>query len=102
MAIERAASNGSLIEVLDRVLDKGIVIDSWMRVALAGLNLLELEGRIVVAYISTYLTRTDEIGLVLSPPILVKPEVKPKVKQPITETVRQVRRKSSSRRNRIA
>ena len=44
MVLERT-STATFVDVLDRVLDKGIVIDSWMRVALAGLNLLELEGR---------------------------------------------------------
>ena len=33
MAVERAASGSSLIDVLDRVLDKGIVIDAWVRVS---------------------------------------------------------------------
>ena len=37
MAVERAAGGSSLIDVLDRVLDKGIVIDAWVRVSLVGI-----------------------------------------------------------------
>jgi len=37
MAVERASGGTSLIDVLDRVLDKGIVIDAWVRVSLVGL-----------------------------------------------------------------
>ncbi len=40
MAVERAAGGTSLIDVLDRVLDKGIVIDAWVRVSLVGIDLI--------------------------------------------------------------
>jgi hypothetical protein len=36
MPVERASGGSSLIDVLDRVLDKGIVIDAWVRVSLVG------------------------------------------------------------------
>jgi gas vesicle structural protein len=51
------ASRPNVIDVLDRVLDKGIVIDAWMRVGLIGLDLhlVEIESRMVVASIDTYL-----------------------------------------------
>ena len=43
---ERASSGTSLIDVLDRVLDKGIVIDAWVRVSLVGIDLIHpVEGR---------------------------------------------------------
>jgi gas vesicle structural protein len=61
MAIERAASGSSLIDVLDRVLDKGIVIDAWVRVSLVGIDLLTVEARIVVASIATYLQYSDAV-----------------------------------------
>ncbi len=38
MAVERSPSGSSLIDVLDRVLDKGIVIDAWVRVSLVGIT----------------------------------------------------------------
>ena len=49
MAVERAAGGTSLIDVLDRVLDKGIVIDAWVRVSLVGIDLITVEARVVVA-----------------------------------------------------
>jgi len=48
MAVERSPSGSSLIDVLDRVLDKGIVIDAWVRVSLVGIDLVTIEARIVV------------------------------------------------------
>ena len=53
MAVERAAGGTSLIDVLDRVLDKGIVIDAWVRVSLVGIDLITVEARVVVASIDT-------------------------------------------------
>ena len=72
MNTELTRGGGSLIDVLDRVLDKGIVIDAWMRVSLAGVNLVEVEARVLVASIATYLTHARELsGLVMvSPPHL--------------------------------
>ena len=55
MPVERAAGGTSLIDVLDRVLDKGIVIDAWVRVSLVGIDLITVEARVVVASIDTYL-----------------------------------------------
>ena len=45
MAVERTPSGSSLIDVLDRVLDKGIVIDAWVRVSLVGIDLVTVEAR---------------------------------------------------------
>jgi len=59
MTLERAAGGSSLIDVLDRVLDKGIVVDAWVRVSLVGIDLLTVEARIVVASIATYLHYSD-------------------------------------------
>ena len=36
MAVEKVNSSSSLAEVIDRILDKGIVIDAWVRVSLGG------------------------------------------------------------------
>ena len=62
MALERTPSGSSLIDVLDRVLDKGIVIDAWMRVSVVGIDLLTMEARVVVASIDTYVNRADALG----------------------------------------
>jgi hypothetical protein len=62
MPVERAAGGSSLIDVLDRVLDKGIVIDAWVRVSLVGIDLITVEARIVVASIETYLKYSEAVG----------------------------------------
>jgi gas vesicle structural protein len=51
-----------VLEVLDRVLDRGIVIDAWLRVSVAGLALVDVDVRIVVASIRTYLTDADAVA----------------------------------------
>jgi gas vesicle structural protein len=62
MAVERAPAGTSLIDVLDRVLDKGIVIDAYVRVSLVGIDLITVEARIVVAAIDTYLKYAEAVG----------------------------------------
>ena len=63
MAVERTPSGSSLIDVLDRVLDKGIVIDAWVRVSLVGIDLVTVEARIVIASIDTYLKYSEAVGI---------------------------------------
>lgn len=67
MPVERAAGGSSLIDVLDRVLDKGIVIDAWVRVSLVGIDLITVEARVVVASIDTYLKYSEAVAMV--PPV---------------------------------
>ncbi len=62
MPIERSSGGTNLIDVLDRVLDKGIVIDAWLRVQLVGIDLLTVEARVVVASIDTYLKYSEAVG----------------------------------------
>jgi gas vesicle structural protein len=54
---------GNFIDVLDRVLDKGIVIDGWARVSVAGIDLMTVDGWVVVASIHTYLQYAESLGL---------------------------------------
>ena len=63
MPVERASGGSSLIDVLDRVLDKGIVIDAWVRVSLVGIDLITVEARVVVASIDTYLKYSEAVSL---------------------------------------
>ena len=74
MPVERAAGGSSLIDVLDRVLDKGIVIDAWVRVSLVGIDLITVEARIVVASIDTYLKYAEAVGLT---PVVSRPSLTP-------------------------
>lgn len=62
MAVERTSGGTSLIDVLDRVLDKGIVIDAWVRVSLVGIDLITVEARVVVASIDTYIKFSEAVG----------------------------------------
>jgi gas vesicle structural protein len=64
MPVERASSGTSLVDVLDRVLDKGIVIDAWVRVSLVGIDLITVEARVVVASIDTYLKYAEVVSQV--------------------------------------
>ncbi|MEW6540454.1 MAG: gas vesicle structural protein GvpA [Bacillota bacterium] len=66
MAVEKAISSSSLVEVVDRILDKGVVIDAWVRVSLVGIELLAVEARVVVASVDTYLKYAEAIGLTAS------------------------------------
>jgi hypothetical protein len=61
--VERTPSSSSFIEVLDRVLDKGVVIDGWGRVSLIGIELMNVDGWVVIASIETYLRYADSLGL---------------------------------------
>jgi hypothetical protein len=55
----------STAEVLDRVLDKGIVVDGWLVVSVAGLDLIAVEGRVVVASLTTYTKRARTVDRAL-------------------------------------
>ncbi|MFQ6066087.1 MAG: gas vesicle structural protein GvpA [bacterium] len=63
MAVEKAIASSSLVEVVDRILDKGIVIDAWVRVSLVGIELLAIEARVVVASVETFLKYAEAVGL---------------------------------------
>ena len=61
MSVERVVGGSSLVEVLDRVLDKGIVVDAWVRVSLVGIELVTIEARVVIASVDTYLRYAQAI-----------------------------------------
>ena len=63
MAVEKAIASSSLVEVVDRVLDKGVVIDAWARISLVGIEILAIEARVVVAGVDTFLKYAEAIGL---------------------------------------
>ncbi|MEI6044084.1 MAG: gas vesicle structural protein GvpA [Chloroflexota bacterium] len=66
MAVEKTIGSSSLVEVIDRILDKGIVIDAWARVSLVGIELVAIEARVVIASVETYLKYAEAIGLTAS------------------------------------
>jgi hypothetical protein len=61
--VRRTHCESTLLDVLDRILDKGMVIDVWARVAIAGLDLITWESRLVVASLDTYVKYAEPIGL---------------------------------------
>ncbi len=61
--VQRMGSSSSLAELLNVILDKGIVIDAWARMSLVGIEILTIEARVVVASVETYLRYAEAIGL---------------------------------------
>ncbi|WP_373689023.1 gas vesicle protein GvpJ [Streptomyces sp. Rer75] len=49
------ASSSALVDVVDLILDKGLVIDVYVRVSLVGIEILTIDARVVVASVDTYL-----------------------------------------------
>lgn len=62
MPLEDRDSGFVLVDVLDRVLDKGIVIDAAVRVSVVGIELLGVDARVVVASIETYLLHAETLA----------------------------------------
>ena len=63
MAVQTSMASSGLAEVLDRILDKGLVLDAWVRGSLLGLEILTIEARVVLAGVETYLKYAEAIGL---------------------------------------
>lgn len=59
--VSRTPDVSSLAEVLDRILDKGMVVDLWARVSLVGIEILTIEARVVIASVDTFLHYAEEI-----------------------------------------
>jgi gas vesicle structural protein len=59
--IERPRPSG-LADVIEVILDKGIVIDAYVRVSLIGIEILTIDARIVVASVDTYLRFAEAVG----------------------------------------
>ncbi|PNB76388.1 gas vesicle protein GvpA [Pseudomonas sp. FW305-BF6] len=62
-SIQKSVDSSSLAEVIDRILDKGIVIDAFVRVSLVGIELLAIEARVVIASVDTWLRYAEAVGL---------------------------------------
>ncbi len=60
--LQRHPGPSGLAEVLDVILDKGIVIDVYVRVALVGIELLTIDARIVIASVDTYLRFAEAVN----------------------------------------
>jgi gas vesicle structural protein len=60
--LQRAPSPSGLAEVLDVILDKGLVIDAYVRVSVIGIELLTIDARIVIASVDTYLRFAEAVN----------------------------------------
>jgi len=61
--VQSSTGASGLAEVIDRILDRGIVVDVWAKVSLVGIELLSIEARVVIASVETYLKYAEAIGL---------------------------------------
>ena len=61
--VSKSTDSSSLAEVVDRILDKGIVVDVWAKISLVGIELISIEARVVIASVETYLKYAEAIGL---------------------------------------
>jgi gas vesicle structural protein len=59
--VERPRPSG-LADVIDVILDKGLVIDAYVRVALVGIEILTIDARIVIASVDTYLRFAEAVN----------------------------------------
>jgi gas vesicle structural protein len=60
--LQRAPSPSGLADVLDLILDKGLVIDAYVRIAVIGIELITIDARIVVASVDTYLRFAEAVN----------------------------------------
>jgi hypothetical protein len=60
--LQRSPSPSGLAEVIDLILDKGLVIDLYVRVSLVGIELLVIDARVVVASVDTYLRFAEAVN----------------------------------------
>jgi gas vesicle structural protein len=61
--VQKMGGASGLADVLNVILEKGIVIDAWVRVSIIGIEILTLEIRAVIASVDTYLRYAEAIGL---------------------------------------
>jgi hypothetical protein len=60
--LQRAPSPSGLADVIDLILDKGLVIDAFVRVAVIGIELVTIDARIVIASVDTYLRFAEAVN----------------------------------------
>jgi gas vesicle structural protein len=60
--LQRAPSPSGLADVVDLILDKGLVIDAYVRVAVIGIEVITIDARIVIASVDTYLRFAEAVN----------------------------------------
>ena len=66
----KPSESASVAELVDAILDKGIVIESWTSVPVLGLEILSVEARVVAVSVATYLRHAETMCLSASEPPL--------------------------------
>jgi gas vesicle structural protein len=60
--LQRAPSPSGLADVVDLILDKGLVIDAYVRIAVIGIELVTIDARVVIASVDTYLRFAEQVN----------------------------------------
>jgi gas vesicle structural protein len=60
--LQRAPSPSGLADVVELILDKGLVIDAYIRIAVIGIELITIDARIVIASVDTYLRFAEQVN----------------------------------------
>jgi hypothetical protein len=60
--LQRAPSPSGLVDVVDLILDKGLVIDAYIRISVIGIELVTIDARIVIASIDSYLRFAEAVN----------------------------------------
>jgi gas vesicle structural protein len=60
--LQRAPSPSGLVDVVDLILDKGLVLDAYIRISVIGIELVTIDARIVIASIDTYLRFAEAVN----------------------------------------
>jgi hypothetical protein len=60
--LQRAPSPSGLADVVELILDKGLVIDAYVRIAVIGIELITIDARIVIASVDTYLRFAEQVN----------------------------------------
>ena len=60
--LQRAPSPSGLADVIDLILDKGLVIDAYVRIAVIGIELITIDARLVIASVDTYLRFAEAVN----------------------------------------
>ena len=85
--LQRAPSPSGLADVLDVILDKGLVIDAFVRVSVIGIELITIDARIVIASVDTYLRFAEAVNRLdlTETQIAGLPELREKAAEEVTE-----------------
>src|SRR5437868_15427740 len=85
--LRRAPSPSGLADVINVILDKGLVVDAYVRLSVDGIELVTIDARIVIASVDTYLLFAEAVNRLYlqSTELAGRPELQDKVAMKVTE-----------------